>query len=644
MNYRSDTQSSSINLNDNNSKEYIGELSLNQYGLWFLDRLIPESTMYNIPWKCHINGHLNIETLSLALQKVWERHDILRSSICVANDKPFIIYSKRFQFPFEYIDLTLYDSEQSQEKVDKKIKEESIRPFNLNNDSLVHIILFQQSEHKFTLFFNMHHIIFDGWSMQILLDEMSNAYNSLLDCKEPKLPILESSFHEFSIWNKQHFQGSSKADQLQYWIRKLEGVEQGSHFPTDYSRFKEQSYAGKILTHKLSKPLMDNLTLFARKERSTLYMVLLTALDILLYKYTDSCDFVVGSPMAGRSKKEFESLIGYFVNLVVLRTTSSPDQTFRELLKEVRKTTLEAHAYQDLPLDILVQEILLKRSSGTQPFIQTVFAYEEDATLDIRMEGLQLSPIEGLPTFTSKFDSTWTITNKKEFFELNVEFSTDLFEEESISLMISQYEWILQSILDHPESSISAFDLIDTLEQEKLTKGETIILDSSLRVVAPGIEGTLYISHIADDIRNPECIANPFITNEILEEIGKAKRKSNGKLKIISRLNSNFSADESNHNLVVFDEEIHQKENHSITGKEIYEVWKNVLNLEEIQPTDNFFELGGHSLLAIQIIVRLRDVVGAEIPLRILFETDNIEEFIQAVDTIILSEITIDHN
>lgn len=644
MNYRSDTQSSSTNLDDNHSTEHIGELSLNQYGLWFLDRLIPESVMYNIPWKLHINGHLNVETLSLALQKVWQRHEILRSSIRVANDKPFIVYSNRFKFPFEYIDLSLYDSDQSQKKVDQKIKEESIRPFNLNNDSLVHIILFQQSEHKFTLFFNMHHIIFDGWSMQILLDEMSTVYNSLLGSKEPELPMLESNFRDFSIWNKQHFQDSNKADTLQYWTEKLQGVEMGSYFPTDYSRFKEQSYAGKILTHKLPKKLMDSLTLFARKERSTLYMVLLTALDILLYKYTNSCDFVVGSPMAGRSKKEFESLIGYFVNLVILRTTSSPDQTFRELLKEVRKTTLEAHAYQDLPLDILVQELLLKRSNSTQPLIQTVFAYEEDATLDIKMEGLQLSPIEGLPTFTSKFDSTWTITNKKEFFELNVEFSTDLFAEDSISLMIHQYERLLQSILDNPESLISAFDLIDESEQEKLSKGETIILDSSLRAVAPGIEGTLYISHIADDVRNTDSIVNPFTENEILTEIGKAKRKSNGQLKIISRLNSNFLSDESNHNVVVFDEKVHQKENHSIAGKEIYEIWKNVLNIKEIQPTDNFFELGGHSLLAIQIIVRLRDVVGAEIPLRILFETDNIEEFIQAVDTIILSEITIDHN
>jgi NRPS condensation-like uncharacterized protein/acyl carrier protein len=626
-------------------KEKIYELSLNQYGLWFLDRLIPNSPLYSVPWMCKIEGNINIMVLQTSLQKVWERHDVLRSRVIMANNKPFIVCSGVTQVPFHIVNLTDFNYEKRQNELNRLISLESTKPFNIENEELMRSYLFSYSKDNHVLVFNMHHIIFDGWSMEILLREIAITYNAIIEGKEPELPELHCDYFEFSKTNKERINNGDREVYLAYWRNKLNAVSKGNHFPSDFPKLPEQKYKGKILTRKLPKHLTEKLSYLARNEKSTLYMVLLSAFKVLLHKYTGSFDLLIGSPMAGRSKSEYESLIGYFVNLVALRTTFNSETTFKELLKEVKRTTLEAYTYQDIPLDIIAKELMPKQNNTNQALIQTVFAYEDDATLGINMKGVKLLPIEGLPTFTSKFDSTWTVTNKGEFLEINVEFNTDLFDEKTIQRYIDHYEALLQNILDHPNSKISTLEILSENEIDRLTSDKVLILDENLNPVPVGVSGQIFINNVSIDMEyalqypnlKDKLIENPFEKGKYLLKIGRGKwdREYSVHIQEVFELNLETVP------LVESKSNFYLDNLQSITGKAMVVIWKEVLGVQNIELSDNFFELGGHSLLAIQIMVRVREAFGVDVPLRSLFDTQNIGEFISAVEEAVTADVNV---
>ncbi|MGH0599920.1 condensation domain-containing protein [Bacillus mycoides] len=626
-------------------KEKIYELSLNQYGLWFLDRLIPNSPLYSVPWMCKIEGNINIMVLQTSLQKVWERHDVLRSRVIMANNKPFIVCSGVTQVPFHIVNLTDFNYEKRQNELNRLISLESTKPFNIENEELMRSYLFSYSKDNHVLVFNMHHIIFDGWSMEILLREIAITYNAIIEGKEPELPELHCDYFEFSKSNKERINNGDREVYLAYWRNKLNAVSKGNHFPSDFPKLPEQKYKGKILTRKLPKHLTEKLSYLARNEKSTLYMVLLSAFKVLLHKYTGSFDLLIGSPMAGRSKSEYESLIGYFVNLVALRTTFNSETTFKELLKEVKRTTLEAYTYQDIPLDIIAKELMPKQNNTNQALIQTVFAYEDDATLGINMKGVKLLPIEGLPTFTSKFDSTWTVTNKGEFLEINVEFNTDLFDEKTIQRYIDHYEALLQNILDHPNSKISTLEILSENEIDRLTSDKVLILDENLNPVPVGVSGQIFINNVSIDMEyalqypnlKDKLIENPFEKGKYLLKIGRGKwdREYSVHIQEVFELNLETVP------LVESKSNFYLDNLQSITGKAMVVIWKEVLGVQNIELSDNFFELGGHSLLAIQIMVRVREAFGVDVPLRSLFDTQNIGEFISAVEEAVTADVNV---
>ncbi|MED3481501.1 hypothetical protein COF04_29545 [Bacillus toyonensis] len=626
-------------------KEKIYELSLNQYGLWFLDRLIPNSPLYSVPWMCKIEGDINIMALQTSLQRVWERHDVLRSRVIMANNKPFIVCSGVTQVPFHIVDLTDFNYERRQNELNRLISLESTKPFNIENEELMRSYLFSYTNDNHVLVFNMHHIIFDGWSMEILLREIAITYNAIIEGKEPELPELHCDYFEFSKINKERINNEDKEVYLAYWRNKLNAVSKGNYFPSDFPKLPEQKYKGKILTRKLPEHLTEKLSYLARNEKSTLYMVLLSAFKVLLHKYTGSFDLLIGSPMAGRSKSEYESLIGYFVNLVALRTTFNAETTFKELLKEVKRTTLEAYTYQDIPLDILAKELMPKQNNITQALIQTVFAYEDDATLGINMEGLKLLPIEGLPTFTSKFDSTWTVTNKGEFLEINVEFNTDLFDEKTIQRYIDHYEALLQNILDHPNSKISTLEILSENEIDRFTSDKVLILDENLKPVPVGVSGQIFINNVNIDMEyalqypnlKDKLVENPFEKGKYLLKIGRGKKDREYSVHIQEVFELNLETVP----LVESKSNVYLDNLQSITGKAMVVIWKEVLGVQNIELSDNFFELGGHSLLAIQIMVRVREAFGVDVPLRSLFETQNIGEFINAVEEAVTADVNV---
>ncbi|PEL00913.1 hypothetical protein COL24_30230 [Bacillus toyonensis] len=626
-------------------KEKIYELSLNQYGLWFLDRLIPNSPLYSVPWMCKIEGDINIMALQTSLQRVWERHDVLRSRVIMANNKPFIVCSGVTQVPFHIVDLTDFNYERRQNELNRLISLESTKPFNIENEELMRSYLFSYTNDNHVLVFNMHHIIFDGWSMEILLREIAITYNAIIEGKEPELPELYCDYFEFSKINKERINNEDKEVYLAYWRNKLNAVSKGNYFPSDFPKLPEQKYKGKILTRKLPEHLTEKLSYLARNEKSTLYMVLLSAFKVLLHKYTGSFDLLIGSPMAGRSKSEYESLIGYFVNLVALRTTFNAETTFKELLKEVKRTTLEAYTYQDIPLDILAKELMPKQNNITQALIQTVFAYEDDATLGINMEGLKLLPIEGLPTFTSKFDSTWTVTNKGEFLEINVEFNTDLFDEKTIQRYIDHYEALLQNILDHPNSKISTLEILSENEIDRFTSDKVLILDENLKPVPVGVSGQIFINNVNIDMEyalqypnlKDKLVENPFEKGKYLLKIGRGKKDREYSVHIQEVFELNLETVP----LVESKSNVYLDNLQSITGKAMVVIWKEVLGVQNIELSDNFFELGGHSLLAIQIMVRVREAFGVDVPLRSLFETQNIGEFINAVEEAVTADVNV---
>ncbi|WP_400161948.1 condensation domain-containing protein [Brevibacillus sp. TJ4] len=620
-------------------KEKIYPLSMNQYGLWFFDRLVPNSPLYSVPWMVRITGELNVAALQEALQAVWERHDVLRSKIRMANEKPFVVVSNEREVPFAIIDVAQdgMNPQAVEDRVTGMLLEHSLQPFDLYRDTLMRSILFSCGAGRYILFFNMHHIIFDGWSMEILLREIAEVYNARSAGAAAVLPPLQHDFFDFAKWQKKMVQGDEKTQLLEYWRNKLKEPLTGSQFPADHARAQEQSYSGSIVTKKLPKDLSDKLIELAKKERVTPYMVFLAGLQVLLHTYTGSSEIVIGSPMAGRSNSEFESVIGYIVNLVPLKISCRGDMACKELLREVRRTTLEAYSNQAIPLDVLISELLPSRSSA-EPFIRTVFAYEDDATLGISMNGVELSPIEGLPTNTSKFDLTWTITNKGDFYELNVEFATDLYAETTIHRLIQHYENALESIAKSPESKVSQIAIFTEKEEKILTEGNILVLNQHLQLAPIGTPGDLYISDVSLEQQymrqNAELekhlVDHPFKEGSQLIRAGRAKRNADGSIHIIELFG--FRPEDEDHLHPADRTEAVSDKLETVAGQEILKIWKEVLGVEDIHADDSFFELGGHSLLAIQIIVRVRESFGIDVPLRSLFEAEDIVAFITAVE------------
>jgi amino acid adenylation domain-containing protein len=425
-------------------------LSFSQQRLWFLDQLDPGNYAYNLAHAMEISGALNVEALQRAFNAIVERHEILRTRFIDNDGTPFQKIESAAEVAWQFVDLSQGDASAKSRRL---LETESRRAFDLAKGPLLRVLLMRIAPEKFILLMTMHHIVSDGWSTEVLATELSSLYEVFAQGKAPSLPALPVQYADFAAWQTQSATNNTLDHQLAYWQKQLADAPAVLNLATDYTRTAAQTYRGGKESLRLSRRMSDSLRHFGREHRATLFMVLLAAFDVMLALYTGDNDIVVGSPIAGRDRVEVEPLIGFFVNTLALRAALSPRATIREVIQNVRRTALEAYANQNVPFDMLVNQLQLERSLEHNPLFQVMFVLQNGKKSLPNLHGLTVNSIE-LNNDTSKFDLSLEAIDSDEV-ELAVSYSADLFKPESARAMLKDYERLLESFVANADAHVS---------------------------------------------------------------------------------------------------------------------------------------------------------------------------------------------
>lgn len=443
-------------------------LSYAQERLWFIDQLDPESSAYNLSFAIRMKGLLDSVVLERCLNEIVARHQILRSSFPSIEGRPKQKVAPAFFLSLKLINNLQDEPEDSREsKASRIIANEIKRPFNLSDGPLIRAALVKLSEHDHILSIVMHHIILDGWSEGIFYRELIKLYPAFISEKPSPLPDLAIQYADYAVWQRKWLQGEALESQIRYWKQQLHGIPQGVELPIAKPRPQLLSYKGKQLSFAFSAEFSEKLRRFSQQEGCTLYMILLAAFNVLLYRYTGQEDIVLGAPIAGRTNPELEKLIGFFVNTLVMRTQLSSTMTFRDLLNRVRKTALDAYAHQDLPFMKLVEELNPERVSNRNPLFQILFAFQNAPRTALEVSNLQISTWRGENTI-AKFDLSLFFWNTPRGISGEFEYSTDLFEEGDIARMVGHLRVLLEGIVADPDQHLDELPILTDQERHRI--------------------------------------------------------------------------------------------------------------------------------------------------------------------------------
>jgi amino acid adenylation domain-containing protein len=449
-------------------RESAPPLSFAQQRLWFLNQLEPNSTLYHITTKLRLRGQLNVEALQKSLATIVERHEALRTTFASSDGEPVQVINANPGVALAAIDLSTWSKEDRELEVQRLLKEEARRPFNLSSDVMLRSILIRLSEEENVLLLVMHHIASDGWSIGVLFRELSALYDAFCNEKPSPLPELAIQYADYAIWQRQWLQGDVLEKQLSYWRNQLKDIST-LQLPTDRPRPVVQSHRGARQSLTLSKELTENLKALSRKEGASLFMMLLAAFQILLHRLTGQDDIAVGSPIAGRNRSEIEGLIGFFLNTLVLRTHLSGNPRFTELLARVRRGCLDAYAHQDVPFEKLLEEFRPERDLSRTPLFQVFFNMlnsGDNGTLNL--PGLTKELLQSNAP-TSKFDLTLYSRDTNGSLWFSLVYNPDLFEPATIGRLLGHYHTLLLGIAANPQERISSLPLLSEEERTQLS-------------------------------------------------------------------------------------------------------------------------------------------------------------------------------
>ncbi|OUL26109.1 condensation domain-containing protein [Nostoc sp. 106C] len=446
-------------------------LSFAQARLWFLDQLEPGNYAYNIPVALQLTGHLNISALEQSFNEIVRRHEALRTTFVMGSHEPIQIITPQQTITISLVDLRdLADSEQ-QAQVQHLALEEAKRPFNLGTGPLIRVTLLQLNNTKNVLLLTMHHIIADGWSMGVLVKELATFYEGFVSGKQPQMPKLPIQYADFAIWQREWLQTEGLETQLAYWKEQLNGAPASLNLPIDRARPSIQTFQGISTSFTLSSELSQALKTLSRQQGVTLFMTLLATFQTLLNKYTNQDDIVVGTDVANRNRSELEPMIGFFINLLVLRTNFSGNPTFRELLQQVREVALGAYAHQDLPFAKLVESLRPERNLSHTPLFQVLFVLQNSPMPALEFSGLKLSNLK-FDTGTTKFDLGLFIEETEQGLIGTWQYSTDLFNSSTITRMTGHFETLLNNIVNQPDTRINSLEILTKTEKENLDEAQ----------------------------------------------------------------------------------------------------------------------------------------------------------------------------
>jgi amino acid adenylation domain-containing protein len=447
-------------------------LSFAQQRLWFFDRMQPSSALYNIPLALSLRGALDVGALRQVFTRVVARHEALRTTFALSDDAPVQLIHPPTPAPVPLIDLSAVVPEaERRAQARRLVNEEAQRPFDLAAGPLLRASLLRLAPDEHIWLLTMHHIVSDWWSIEVLVREVATLYAAQTNGREakPELPELSVQYADFAVWQREWLQGVVLERQLTYWREQLAGAASVLELPTDRVRPAVSTYRGGQFNFRLDGELTAGVKELSRRQGATMFMTLLAAFQVLLYRYSGQESINVGTPIANRNHLEIEPLIGFFVNTLVMRADLSGRPSFNELLRRTRATALGAYTHQDVPFERLVEELHTERSLSHSPLFQVMFAFHNTSLDTLELPRLQSVLLEQDGTGQmGKFELSLAFSEEADGLKGSFVYQTDLFDAATIERMATHLRGLLESIVTNPERKIEDLSLMNEAELRQL--------------------------------------------------------------------------------------------------------------------------------------------------------------------------------
>ena len=437
-------------------------LSFAQQRLWILDQLEGAGAAYTMPGALRLEGMLDRKALADSFAEIAVRHETLRSRFVVRDGLPLVRFADEGPV-LEEIDLQYLDTDERERRIGELVRVDAAQSFDLEKGPLFCATLVVLSRESHVVLLNIHHIVSDGWSMGLLMREWSVLYNDLAAGRSLSLPPLPIQYADYAHWQREHLRGAELQRQLDYWRETLRGAPDRLQLPTDYSRPAVQQYRGQVLSFRLPADLVSRLKEIGEHTGASLFMVLLSAFAALLSRYSGQGELVIGSPVANRSRREIENLIGFFVNTIALRIQVDPDASFRELLEQTRATALGAYAHQEISFEQLVEELKPERNLSHSPIFQVLFSLQSSPPSMPELDGLHVSSLD-VESSVSKYDLTLMFDEREGALMGAFEYNRDLFAPETIERLLGHLQVLLEAIVADPKQRLARIPLLTKKE------------------------------------------------------------------------------------------------------------------------------------------------------------------------------------
>ncbi|UWF47514.1 non-ribosomal peptide synthase/polyketide synthase [Pseudomonas sp. N3-W] len=444
-------------------------LSYAQQRQWFLWQWAPHSAAYNIPTALRLQGPLDVSALQRSVQALIERHETLRTVFTQEAGQPLQVVLPAGPFALDTHQLSPEQANNPDAAIQAFVQTQSQKTFDLQHGPLLRAALLQVTANDHVLVLTLHHIVSDGWSLQVMIEELVQLYAGFNLGHDAGLPALAIQYADYALWQRQWMEAGEQARQLAYWQEKLGGEQPVLELPMDRARSVDQSFAGASHNLILDSALSNGLKAFARQENVTLFVLLLASFQALLHRYSGQADIRVGVPVANRGRVEIERLIGFFVNTQVLKADVDGQGRFVDLLRQVKQTAQEAQAHQDLPFEQLVEALEPGRSLSHSPLFQVMFNHtaERRASVETRLNGLHIEPLEW-QSQTAQFDLVLNTTEQAHGVEAVLKYATDLFDTATIERLAQDWTQLLQAIVQDPTQRIGQLPMLDSARQQQL--------------------------------------------------------------------------------------------------------------------------------------------------------------------------------
>ncbi|MBV9787345.1 MAG: hypothetical protein JOZ51_04180, partial [Chloroflexi bacterium] len=618
-------------------------LSFGQERLWLLDQFQPGSAFYNMPLVMRLDGPLDTHALHRSLNEILRRHEILRTTFTQgapgSDSQPAQVVAPELQLTLARDSVEDLPAAERESAALERVIAEAQRPFDLAHGPLMRGLLVRLDEQRHMLAVTLHHIVFDGWSMGIMLREIVALYPAFVADAPVPLPALPIQYADYATWQRQRLAagtpGGLLEQQLAYWKGELGGKVGALDLPTDRGRAAMPSFTanGAKMPLHIARPLADALIDLSKQENGTLFMTLLAAFQALLHRYSGQQSILVGSPIANRNQDELEGMIGFFNNMLVLHGDLQGEPTFRELVGRVRGTTLRAYEHQELPFERLVAEFQPSQNMSRSPLFQVMFALQNAPRPAVEQAGLTLQAIN-VDLGVARFDLSLSIRESEQGLNATLLYNTDLFDAATITRMLEHYHTLLQSVVADPDRRISALPILAEAERQQLlawsNDAQIYVLDSNLQLAPIGVPGDVYISDAdgsadssSDGERDPaRAVPHPFrdaadsqTGAQLYKTDRRARYRADGTMDILTTATSDGAEAAQTAPFVA---------PRSPIEEELAGIWKTIIGHERIGVYDDFFELGGHSLSAARMLSRVRETFKVDIPMRRLFEATTV--------------------